>query len=80
MKEFSPRVARRLVALLVVPLAGCATYRAQPIHPERSADALVARSLADPRLRRFLAIEEHRVVENGSGSKYADICEKQPTT
>ncbi len=61
MKEFSPRVARRLVALLVVPLAGCATYRAQPIHPERSADALVARSLADPRLRRFLAIEEHRV-------------------
>ena len=46
--------------LLVVPLAGCATYRARPINPETSARALVARSLSDPRLLRFLAIEEHR--------------------
>ena len=46
--------------LLVLPLASCATYRARPIHPGTSARALVARSLSDPRLLRFLAIEEHR--------------------
>lgn len=46
--------------LLALPLASCATYRARPIHPEASARALAARSLGDPRLLRFLAIEEHR--------------------
>ena len=60
MKEISRRAARPLAVLLALPLAACATYRARPIRPERSARALVARSLTDPRLLRFLAIEERR--------------------
>jgi len=60
MKETSVRAAKRLSVLLVLPLAGCATYRARPIHPETSARALAARRLSDPRLLRFLAIEDHR--------------------
>ncbi|EQD40865.1 outer membrane efflux protein, partial [mine drainage metagenome] len=59
-KEFSRETARCLVALLALCVAGCATYRAQPIHPEQSARALAARSLTNPRLRRFLALEAHR--------------------
>lgn len=60
MKEISLRAASRLVALLVLPLASCATYQARPIHPGTSARALAARSLTDPRLLRFLAIQVHR--------------------
>ncbi|MBW4053627.1 MAG: TolC family protein [Proteobacteria bacterium] len=60
MKETSVRAASRLTVLLVLPLAGCATYRARPIHPAASARALATRSLTDPRLLRFLAVEEHR--------------------
>lgn len=60
MKEISLRAASRLVVLLVLPLASCATYRARPIHSETTAHSLAARSLTDPRLLRFLAIEEHR--------------------
>ncbi len=60
MKEISLRAVRRLAVLLVLPLAGCATYRARPIHPETTAHALAARRFTDPRLLRFLAIEEHR--------------------
>ena len=56
----SSRAARGLAVLLVLPLAGCATYRARPIRPGASARALAARRLTDPRLLRFLAIEEHR--------------------
>ncbi len=51
---------RPLAVLIVLLLASCATYRARPLHPEASASALVARSLRDPRLLRFIAIEEHR--------------------
>lgn len=60
MKEIARRTARALAVLLIVPLASCATYRARPIHPEAGARALAARSLRDPRLLRFLAIEQHR--------------------
>ena len=60
MKEFSGSAVRCLLALLALSVAGCATYRARPIHPEQSARALATRSLTNPRLRRFLAIETHR--------------------
>ena len=60
MKETSLRAARRLAVLLVLPLTSCATYRARPIHPETTARALAARSLSDPRLLRFIKVEEHR--------------------
>ena len=60
MKEIARRAARALAVLIVLPLSGCATYRAHPLHPEASARSLAARSLTDPRLLHFLAIEEHR--------------------
>ena len=60
MMVISSRAARRLAVLLVLPLAGCATYRARPIRPGASARALAVRRLTDPRLLRFLAVEEHR--------------------
>ncbi len=60
MKEIVRRTVRTLAVLIVVPLAGCATYHARAIHPEAGARALAARSLRDPRLLRFIAIEEHR--------------------
>ena len=41
-------------------LAGCASYAPRPLHPRRSASALRQRSLSDPRLLRFLAVEQHR--------------------
>ncbi len=41
-------------------LAGCASYTPRPLHPRRSASALRQRSLSDPRLLRFLAVEQHR--------------------
>ncbi len=41
-------------------LAGCASYVPRPLHPRRAAAALQARSLSDPRLLRFLAVEQHR--------------------
>jgi outer membrane protein TolC len=58
--EISCRVARGVAVLLVLALAGCATYRARPLRPEAAAHALTARRLTNPRLLRFLAIEEHR--------------------
>ena len=60
MKEIARRAARALAVLIVLPLPSCATYRAHPLHPEASARSLAARSLTDPRLLHFLAIEEHR--------------------
>lgn len=60
MKETVRRTANILAVLVVLPLAGCATYRALPLHPEVSARSLTERNLHDPRLLRFLAIEEHR--------------------
>ena len=60
MKEIARPAARVLGVLIVFALAGCATYRARPIHPEATARSLAARSLTDPRLLHFLAIEEHR--------------------
>ena len=60
MKEIARRAARALAVLIVLPLSSCATYRAHPLHPEASARSLAARSLTDPRLLHFLAIEEHR--------------------
>lgn len=59
MKETARRTARVLAVLVVLPLASCATYRARPLHPEASARSLTERNLHDPRLLRFLAIEEH---------------------
>ncbi len=48
--------ARRLLplALLSLGLAGCATYRSQPLDPAASAMAFEARTLTDPGLTRFL--------------------------
>ncbi len=46
--------------LSALALSGCATYQARPLHPARSADALSRRNLTDPRLERFLEIQEHR--------------------
>ena len=60
MKEIARRPASALAVLVALPLASCATYRAHPLHPEVSARSLTERSLHDPRLLRFLAIEEHR--------------------
>jgi len=40
---------------LVVLLAGCVSYHAQPLSAEKAADNLAARSLADPGLQRFIA-------------------------
>ncbi|MBW4091710.1 MAG: TolC family protein [Proteobacteria bacterium] len=59
----SPRsaAARGLCSVLLLALlGGCATYRARPLHPAADAAALTGRSLSDPRLLRFIAIEEHR--------------------
>ena len=59
----SPRnaAARGLCSVLLLALlSGCATYRALPLHPAADAAALTGRSLSDPRLLRFIAIEEHR--------------------
>jgi cobalt-zinc-cadmium efflux system outer membrane protein len=36
-------------------LTGCASYKPAPISPAKNADAIQARSLADPRLRTFIA-------------------------
>lgn len=60
MKEFSLRASRSLLVLLILLLAGCATYRARPIRPGTTARELAARSLSDRRLLRFIAAEEHR--------------------
>ncbi len=60
MKEIARRTASVLAVLVVLPLVSCATYRARPLHPEASARSLTERNLHDPRLLRFLAIEEHR--------------------
>ena len=46
--------------LLSALLAGCASYTAKPIHPERTAQALTRRTLSDPRLLRFLAAQLHQ--------------------
>ena len=61
MKEIARPAARVLAVLIVFALASCATYRARPLHPEATARSLAARSLTDPRLLDFLAIEQHRV-------------------
>ena len=52
----------RLSAALLVSalLAGCASYTPQPIHPDKTADALAERTLSDPRLLRFLAAQLHK--------------------
>lgn len=52
----------RLPAALLVSvlLAGCATYTPRPIYPEKTADALAARTLTDPRLLRFLAAQRRK--------------------
>ena len=47
-----------LAVVLLLPLAGCASYHARPVNPALSATALSQRSLSDPRLRHFLAIEQ----------------------
>ncbi len=63
MKEISSWAAGRvavLLVLLVLPLASCATYRARPIHPEDTARALAGRRLSNPRLLRFIQVEERR--------------------
>ncbi len=49
-----------LAVLACALLAGCASYTPRPLHPRRSASALRRRSLSDPRLLRFLALEQHR--------------------
>ncbi|HEV2302440.1 MAG TPA: TolC family protein [Stellaceae bacterium] len=48
------RVAFGLAALAVLA-AGCARYRPEPLSPAANAAALEKRTLADPRLRRFIA-------------------------
>src|SRR5579859_4772070 len=47
-------------AVLVLPLAGCASYRAHPLDPKTTAAALARRSLSDPRLLRFIDAALHR--------------------
>ena len=60
MKRTSLRAASRLAIVLLLPLAGCASYHAHPINPAATTKALNQRSLSDPRLLRFIAIEQHR--------------------
>ncbi|HVB17726.1 MAG TPA: TolC family protein [Stellaceae bacterium] len=47
-------------AALLLPLAGCASYRPHPLDPKATAAALGQRSLSDPRLLRFIDIERRR--------------------
>ncbi|QUD90988.1 TolC family protein [Phenylobacterium montanum] len=47
-------VVQALAGCAVVALAGCASYRPEPIAPASTAAALDARTLADPRLNAFL--------------------------
>lgn len=60
MMPTSLKTASRLAVVLLLPLANCASYHAHPIDPVRTAQALNLRSLSDPRLLRFIAIEQHR--------------------
>ena len=58
LRRFRWRILPRLAALLLVLLAQCASYRARPIDPAVTAAALTRRSLSDPRLLRFFAIDQ----------------------
>lgn len=60
-------MASRLFAFLFAALAiqGCVTYHRAPILPKSTALQLEGRSLADPRLRKFLAIDLGMHVEPG---------------
>ncbi len=59
MKRITFHTAKRLtILLLTLAIASCATYRDRPIDAATTAAALSRRSLADPRLLRFIAIEQ----------------------
>ena len=45
------------VAILATPLIGCAVYQPASLSPAANGTALDARTLDDPRLRRFIAVE-----------------------
>lgn len=60
MKRISLKGVGRLAILLLPALGGCASYQAHPIDPAATAAALDLRTLSDPRLLRFIAIEDHR--------------------
>ena len=59
-KRFRLAVFPLSAILLSLQLSACASYRAHPIDPDASARRLVAKSLKDPRLLRFIAAEEKR--------------------
>ena len=46
-------------------LAGCARYHAEPLSPSASADALLSRTLEDPRLHKFIV---HEMPEDEDGT------------
>ena len=50
-----PAAVRASFALALAFLSGCAAYEAQPLSPAESARALESRSLADPRVQKFIA-------------------------
>lgn len=44
-----------IVTCIGLVLTACASYRPAPISPAKNAEAIQARSLANPRLRTFIA-------------------------
>jgi len=60
MSPHNPAARGLCSVLLLALLSGCASYHARPLHPAADAAALTGRSLSDPRLLRFITIEEHR--------------------
>ncbi|MCI4677398.1 TolC family protein [Rhodoblastus acidophilus] len=66
------RAARHVLILFAVaaPLGGCESYRPAPISAARSAAALDARSLGDPRLQTFIAAAESASPANGGAGAW----------
>jgi len=63
-----PKLPAVGIAAVVMVLAGCATYKPQPLDPAASLNRFEARSLADAGLRDFLAQNGHPLSgESGAG-------------
>src|SRR5437879_2740407 len=50
-----PRARWMIATCISLALIACASYKPAPISAAKNADAIQARSLADPRLRTFIA-------------------------
>ena len=62
--------ARWIIATCIGPvLTACASYQPAPIFPAQSAEAIQARSLADPRLRTFIAAARAAGLDAGASTR-----------